>query len=247
MQPLSDSFIEQCKIEDGFRLRGENMTRIEVFVDAAFAFAVTMLVISIDQIPTSVPELIAVTKQIPAFIASVVLLMWIWQTHSSWSKRFGLDDTATVVMSVLLIILVLIFIYPLKIMAMGMFGWLTNQYLPSSFDLNSWNELRFMFSYFGIGFSAFFLLFLWMNKHALKHKESLKLSLFEQHDTQTYIYVRYWLVVIGLVAAAIPYALPDKWVPFSGFVFTLISLVYFFVERRQKNKWDTINKDNTSQ
>jgi uncharacterized membrane protein len=34
-------------------MRGENMTRIETFVDAAFAFAFTMLVISIDEIPRS--------------------------------------------------------------------------------------------------------------------------------------------------------------------------------------------------
>lgn len=32
-------------------MRGLDMTQIEVFVDAAFAFAVTMLVISFDAIP----------------------------------------------------------------------------------------------------------------------------------------------------------------------------------------------------
>ena len=31
-----------------FRLRGQSMTRMETFVDAAFAFSVTMLVISVD-------------------------------------------------------------------------------------------------------------------------------------------------------------------------------------------------------
>lgn len=36
----------------GFRLRGLDMTRIETFTDAAFAFALTLLVISIDP-PTS--------------------------------------------------------------------------------------------------------------------------------------------------------------------------------------------------
>jgi hypothetical protein len=44
MQTLSDDFIKQCPDEKGFRMRGEAMTRIEVFVDAAFAFAVTMIV-----------------------------------------------------------------------------------------------------------------------------------------------------------------------------------------------------------
>lgn len=34
----------------GYRLRGESMARIEVFSDAAFAFAVTMRVISLNSI-----------------------------------------------------------------------------------------------------------------------------------------------------------------------------------------------------
>lgn len=55
MHALSDDFLAQCPVEDGFRLRGENMTHIEVFIDAAFTFAVTMLVISFDGIPPDVP------------------------------------------------------------------------------------------------------------------------------------------------------------------------------------------------
>ena len=39
MTPLKQEFVDNCPIERGFRLRGMDMTRIEVFVDAAFAFA----------------------------------------------------------------------------------------------------------------------------------------------------------------------------------------------------------------
>ena len=47
MTSLKQEFIDSCPVEGGFRMRGLEMTRIEVFVDAAFAFAVTMLVIGI--------------------------------------------------------------------------------------------------------------------------------------------------------------------------------------------------------
>ena len=40
MQALRREFLAQCPVDDGFRLRDVNMTRIEVFIDAAFAFAV---------------------------------------------------------------------------------------------------------------------------------------------------------------------------------------------------------------
>ena len=43
----------------GIQERGREVTRIEAFVDAAFAFAVTLLVISCDAIPDSVPALVA--------------------------------------------------------------------------------------------------------------------------------------------------------------------------------------------
>jgi|TARA_B100000809_G_scaffold203015_1_gene203974 uncharacterized membrane protein len=53
MDQLSQSFLDSCRQDAGRTMRGENMTRIETFVDAAFAFAFTMLVISIDEIPRS--------------------------------------------------------------------------------------------------------------------------------------------------------------------------------------------------
>jgi len=39
----------------GFRLRGLQMTRIETFTDAAFAFALILLVVSLDP-PTDKPK-----------------------------------------------------------------------------------------------------------------------------------------------------------------------------------------------
>ena len=43
----------------GFRLRGMQMTRLETFIDAAFAFAITMLVIATQQIPDDIETLLA--------------------------------------------------------------------------------------------------------------------------------------------------------------------------------------------
>ena len=57
MEPLSREFIASCRREEGRIIRGDNMTRIETFFDAAFACAVTVLVNSIDEIPNSRPRL----------------------------------------------------------------------------------------------------------------------------------------------------------------------------------------------
>ena len=57
------------------------MTRLETFIDAAFAFAVTMMVIAADRVPDNIDTLLAAFKHVPAFIASVVVLGIFWRGH----------------------------------------------------------------------------------------------------------------------------------------------------------------------
>ena len=78
MTPLTRKFVDSRPIESGFRMRGLEMTRLEVFIDAAFAFAVTMLVISFDSIPRSYDEVMLAIKSIPA------LLLCCWCPGSGW-------------------------------------------------------------------------------------------------------------------------------------------------------------------
>ena len=243
MEPLSKEFVDNCREENGFKLRGENMTRMEVFVDASFAFAVTMLIISIDQIPSNIPELIAVTKDIPAFAVSVFQLMWIWHTHSIWSKRFGLEDSWSVFLSVLLIVLVLVYIYPLKIMFMGFFAWITAGYLPSAFEMRSIDDLRIMFLYFSIGFMLIFLIYYWMYRHALCLAEPLLLSKYEVHTTTTQLKISRLLIGVGVIAGLTALLLPANMVVVSGFAYSLIGVVYFLVERAQAQIWEQNTDD----
>jgi hypothetical protein len=65
----------------GFRLRGIAMTRLETFIDAAFAFAMTMLVIASQQIPDDIETLLAAFKNVPAFVASIIVLGIFWRGH----------------------------------------------------------------------------------------------------------------------------------------------------------------------
>lgn len=237
MQPLTQEFIDQCPIEHGFRIRGLAMTRIEVFVDAAFAFAVTMLVISIDQIPRSIPELLAISKQIPAFLLSVAQLVFIWHSHSVWSRRFGLEDTKTVVMSVSLLAIVLIYVYPLKMMFEGLFSWLTLNYLPSQFKLTSYDELKQLFYYFAIGFACISLIFMRLYQHAKNKAQDLKLSSLEIHRSETAIQVNQVIVGVCLINLLVVYLVQGHWVPFTGFVYMLIWPLVAWLERRRQHQW----------
>ncbi len=242
MQPLKDDFLAECPVENGFRMRGLAMTRIEVFVDAAFAFAVTMLVISIDQIPRSMAELIEITKYIPAFILSVAQLVFIWHNHSVWSRKFGLEDAKTVFLSVSLLIVVLIYIYPLKIMFEGLFSWLSQEYFPSNFKLTSYAELRYLFYYFATGFLVISLVFWALYRHALNNKVALKLSSYETYSIQTSILVRVAMVAVCLLALITPALLPDNKVPFAGFAYSLLWPVIALTYKIRKRRWQNMNE-----
>ena len=76
----------------GFRLRGMEMTRLETFIDAAFAFAISMLVIAAQQIPDNIQTLLAAFKNVPTFVCSIAVLGIFWRGHWLWSRRYGLED-----------------------------------------------------------------------------------------------------------------------------------------------------------
>jgi hypothetical protein len=98
----------------GFRLRGMQMTRLETFTDAAFAFAVSMLVIAAQQIPDNIASLLAAFRNVPTFVSSIAVLGIFWWGHWLWSRRYGLEDGASIIISWGMIVTILIFIYPLK-------------------------------------------------------------------------------------------------------------------------------------
>ena len=62
----------------GFRLRGIAMTRLETFIDAAFAFAMTMLVIASQQISDDIGTLLAALRMCPR----------LWRASLCW-ESFG--------------------------------------------------------------------------------------------------------------------------------------------------------------
>lgn len=184
MDKLSREFLESCRQDNGRILRGENMTRIETFVDAAFAFAFTMLVISIDEIPRSPPELFERSKDIPAFIFSATVIGSLWLAHSNWSRTFGLQDRVTIYLSLAMVMLMLVFVYPIKLLmqatvlyiSLAIFG--TGLFDNGMFQNEGWanNEVSDLFIYFGVGLIALSLIIIAFFQNSLRFHEQLCLN-----------------------------------------------------------------------
>lgn len=175
------------KDKAGFRLRGMDITRIEAFTDAAFAFAVTLLVISTQSIPASYVELTDALAGIPAFAMSFFLIMVIWYAHWKWSRRFGLEDMPTIVLSGGLVLAVLILVYPLRYVNGLTVYYFSRGGITSGATIDSGQQLYDLFAIFGVAIVTVSLLIAALNVYAYSIRETLQLDDLERYLTRAEI------------------------------------------------------------
>src|SRR3954447_3438580 len=110
--------------EPHFRWRGGEITRLEAFSDAVFAFAVTLLVVSLE-VPHTFEELLDAMRGFAAFALCFGMLSQVWFHHYRYFRRYGLQDTVTVVLNGVLLFVVLFYVYPLKFLFTMLVGQMT--------------------------------------------------------------------------------------------------------------------------
>ena len=197
--------LSQLPVEGGVRQRGQQVTRLETFVDAAFAFAMTLLVVSFDAMPQSFAELYEAMRRLPAFLAGFAILALFWQAHHRFSRRFGLEDGTIVFSSLLLVAATLFYVYPLRMVMSAAMGFFTGGWAPSEFQVESFLEFRLIFVIYGVGFALLAAIIAWMNLHVLKVADRLQLDAAERLAARSEVVLN--LVLIGCAALSIATAL----------------------------------------
>ncbi len=225
MRQWNEREIAQLPTSDGIAQRGNDMTRIETFTDAAFAFALTILIISFDAVPTTFEEFFESLRKIPTFIFCVFHLWIFWHAHHRWSRHYGLDDARTILLSFALVSITLVYVFPLRVMSSGLFFWLSGGYLP--FELTDFDPAKFghVWVVYGTGFAALCAVLAALYRHALKQGDSLELSETERFVTATYSY--HWLFMgsVGVIQVMMAITLPVQYKPYSGMIYFLLALV----------------------
>lgn len=208
-----------------FYNRGRDTTRLEAFVDAAFAFALTLLVISFDAVPTNYDELITALKAVPAFLFGFLILGMFWVAHRNWSIRYGLDTTFASLVSLTLVFVTLVYVYPLRVMATEAVSKMTGEWLPSEFVVRSAAEARGLFVIYAIGFMASNLCIIALNWHAMRQADRLQLTQEEQFLTGSEIVA--WSIVgsMGLISLMLAVVLPDNLIGFAGWSYALLGIM----------------------
>lgn len=222
---------------DGFLIRGAEMTRLETFVDAAFAFAVTLLVIGGgDTIPASYDEFLLAMQRVPAFALCFGTIAFFWWAHNTWSRRYGLEDGRSTFLSLVLIFVVLVFVYPLKAIYSGAFLFLPGVTAESAFTYRSAQDFRDVLIIFGLGYSSLSSVIALLNGHALSVADEIGLSTTERFDTVTTI--QYWLASTLIPLGSIVVALLTEglWLAAAGMFYGVFGIVIPLIKLRRRRK-----------
>ena len=207
------------QLEEDFRWRGKEVSRIEGFTDAVFAFAVTLLVVAIEG-PRTFQGLLDVVRGFPAFVICFVLLMIFWNAHYRYYRRFGLDDPFTRIMTMGILVLVLFFVYPLKFLftmvTVGVFG----LNLHDAPHLTSLEEVRVLYLIYGLGFAGAWSLYALLYVHALRKRVALELTVRVTILTRAAIGENLVYVSVCLLSIALAYLTPYPSLP--GYIYVLL-------------------------
>ncbi|RME70811.1 MAG: DUF1211 domain-containing protein, partial [Verrucomicrobia bacterium] len=234
--PWSDTQLSTLPRRGGFRLRGEAMTRIEVFSDAAFAFAVTMLVISLSAIPETFAELILAIKGVPAFTASFAIIMVLWVSHRRWSRRFGLDDGISTFLTLALILVILVYVYPLRIMMAVLFYSVSGGWLPANFQISDTAEVAGLVALFSVGFGLVALIQFGLYLRASARAEELRLDPLERVLVREEQVVWITQAIIASCAATAAIVFMGSWGYLAGILYSITPVAIPLATLRLRRK-----------
>ena len=210
----------------GFRLRGLEMTRLETFIDAAFAFAISMLVIVAQQIPDNIQALLAAFKNVPTFVCSIAVLGIFWRGHWLWSRRYGLEDGASALISWAMIVTILIFIYPLKAIFGAMWFLLSHGRLGQPLGLHTTEaEARTLFAIYALGLIGIAAEILLLYLRAWQLRGPLQLNAREKLMTRGELIGWSLPVAVGAVALVLAVTLPIEKIEWSGWAYFSMALL----------------------
>ncbi len=203
---LREHFFHKVAPTDSeFRWRGMHVSRIESLTDAVFAFAITLLVITIEAPKTSEQMWLAV-KQVPAFAVCFFMLTMLWFFHFQFFRRFGLEDFPTLMINSVFLFVVLIYVYPLRLL----FTWLVNPLFGISRSVQLENgesvpmipasDMRGLMIFYSAGCALAFLCLGLLYLQGFRRRHDLELDAVELLVTKSSIGSHLIVVLIALLA-----------------------------------------------
>lgn len=199
----------------------DSRKRLDQFVDAAFGFAVTLLVILGAQ-PENLDDLRDGLLNIPASAAAFVLIVLFWQAHKVFARLTPNRDTAATLISLAIVFTVLVYVFPLKLLTQGLFYWISGGRLAGEDLIDGVGDLAVLYQIYGVGFAVLSGLYAWLFAHSKKLAPTPELA------EEARSWRDAWLVcaVSGVISTALAF-LPlhyAPWVPPTTYSFIPVAI-----------------------
>ncbi|HET7003732.1 MAG TPA: TMEM175 family protein [Puia sp.] len=211
--------------------RNFEIRRIETFSDGVFAFAVTLLIVSLE-VPKSFEELLTTMRGFFAFGISFLLLVMIWNEQHRFFRNYGLDDIWTITLNGMLLFIVLFYVYPLKFLFTLIFSDQIYGRNKSPFTIEQ-SQIPMLMMIYALGFMAIYTLFFLMYLHASHKSAKLGLSPVEKFDCHSSMYRILIMVIAGFGSFITAFLINKDQVGLAGYMYFLIgpAIGIFFIRR----------------
>ncbi|MDB4914442.1 MAG: putative integral rane protein [Gemmatimonadetes bacterium] len=208
--------------DHGFRWRGKEISRIEGLSDAVFAFAVTLLVVSLEA-PKRFEDLLRMMHGFVSFGVCFAILLLIWHSQYIYFRRYALDDNVSFLLNAMLLFVVSFYVYPLKFLFTAFVNGVTGyQDVDAAgkaivaMQPGDWRRLMFIYS---AGFIGVYAIFAALYAHAYRLREYLDLTPMEVYETRGVVQEHLLMMGIGVLSVILSMAgLPQ----FAGMAYVLI-------------------------
>jgi len=204
--------------------------RLDGFIDAAFAFAVSVLAIAGAEVPHNLHDLVLALDRIPAFACSFATLMIFWHRHVRWRDRFRLHDTTSLMLSLMLVFFALIFVYPLNMLFQAMFSAFyaafAHQELSGAPTINSVHEVKALYLCYGLAYACMAACLACLYHHSLRKAH---MSQVERIDARKAFYTQIGSISVAMLSLVAALAIPDTpaWTALPGCLYILLTPMYW--------------------
>jgi uncharacterized membrane protein len=200
--------------------RRREVSRIEGFSDGVFAFAITLLIVSLE-VPKTFDELMHVIRAFPVFAVSFALLFQIWWRHYRFFRRYDIEDATVIALTGVLLFVVLFFVYPLKFLWSLLYLQIAER--ATGAEMMRLDQVPALFFVYGGGIVATFGILATLYRHAFVHRVELELDPVEVLETRVDVYRNVAIAALGLLsillAAILPSIASPRWLGLAGWVY----------------------------
>ncbi len=191
----------------------EMARRLDGFVDAAFAFAVTLLVAGGGDPPSSLAEMRTMFLSAPSYGASFALIVMFWLSYRDLGRLWPLRDGLSTALSLAVVFVVLLYVFPLRLMMESALHALSGGVLPGGGLIDTIEDLRFLYVAYGAGCLSLSLLFAALYRHHLRQGAAGPAQALSAR-----LWIQNWMILSAASLASIVIALttPDPVASWGG-------------------------------